>query len=592
MTPRTKGISSINPGRVILNSLKLYLTHIKLLTAIPFLGFLMFILDMVFQMYFFHAYISYFPFLIYLASIYLLISTIALIIAVSHLQSGTNIRFRTCFKRIRGAFWSFLFYSALILVLSAIGLGPGIVPGIWILIVFSMVPIGVTLERGINVSPLRLSRTLTRGHFFEVLVILMLTVSLPVGAIYLPLQLPYVWEINRFISLALLTFLFPFCVTTQVVLFHNLREEKEGEAFRQEIGGSRLTGWTAFLSLAGLVGLSLALTAMSIWVFRECIRTPFGQQLYYPYLEKRNERMIFPDGIQFEAPTGWLVRREKGKGGFLIYSTKNQFIGSARISRRSNKYIMRNQKGSEITPEAKANFYWNYLTSGGKVVNIFKRYPLQKRMIGGRTWHQFPIEYKETTRWESIFTTVGDQTYQLSYAHRLEDIDEDLLIQEKNNLETILSSLRETQFKTVKQNGRAMDPTLLDGDRMIAVPFDQIPPKRGDLVCVFRPQWKPSRFVLRIIGLPGETVEIKWGDIYVNGEKVDSPGIPGYRFYSQESMRKFGKPFRVPKGYYFLLQDNWLYTIDASFFGPIRQEEIFGKITEIYWPYDRRNLFH
>lgn len=102
-------------------------------------------------------------------------------------------------------------------------------------------------------------------------------------------------------------------------------------------------------------------------------------------------------------------------------------------------------------------------------------------------------------------------------------------------------------------------------------------PQRGDVI-VFEPPNRPGDdYVKRIIGLPGETVEIVNGQVFINGELLDEPFLPTPGSYTT--------PARVvPEGQVFVLGDNRNNSNDSHTWGPLPIENIVGRAWISYWP--------
>jgi len=111
-------------------------------------------------------------------------------------------------------------------------------------------------------------------------------------------------------------------------------------------------------------------------------------------------------------------------------------------------------------------------------------------------------------------------------------------------------------------------------------PFD--PPERGDIV-VFNPPVSTNKpYIKRIVGLPGETIEIKEGYVFVDGQRLDEPYISGAITECIGSC----KPETVPNGSVFVLGDNRHNSSDSRSFGSIAVDSIVGKAWFTYWPTD------
>lgn len=128
-------------------------------------------------------------------------------------------------------------------------------------------------------------------------------------------------------------------------------------------------------------------------------------------------------------------------------------------------------------------------------------------------------------------------------------------------------------------DGVSMEPTLHDGERLLVnkLVYRFHPPERFDIV-VFRYPRDPSReFIKRVIGLPGETVEIVEGQVYVNGRPVEEP-------YVENRGPDFYPPTTVPPGHVFVLGDNRPHSDDSRSGWTVPVREIIGKAFLVYWP--------
>ena len=142
--------------------------------------------------------------------------------------------------------------------------------------------------------------------------------------------------------------------------------------------------------------------------------------------------------------------------------------------------------------------------------------------------------------------------------------------------------LRSFIFATSIVEGESMEPTIEDGERLI---FNKIvyiidEPKRGDVIII---QQIDKNYVKRVIALPGETIEIKNNELYINGEKYIQS------FLSEEASMKTGSfgPIDVPVDSYFVMGDNRAISKDSrNGLGYIQKDEIIGRSEVIIYPFN------
>ena len=133
----------------------------------------------------------------------------------------------------------------------------------------------------------------------------------------------------------------------------------------------------------------------------------------------------------------------------------------------------------------------------------------------------------------------------------------------------------------------SMVPTLMVGDRLFVTKFIYrfTDPKRGDIV-VFKSLVDDKDYVKRMIALPGETVEVKKGVVYVNGKEVFFPGVNiQYDYDSQD-------PITVPPGHYYVMGDNRAFSSDSRVWGFVPRDNFEGEALFTFWPLTRMQMLH
>lgn len=128
----------------------------------------------------------------------------------------------------------------------------------------------------------------------------------------------------------------------------------------------------------------------------------------------------------------------------------------------------------------------------------------------------------------------------------------------------------------------SMEPTIQIGDRFLAekVSYHFHDPERGDVVVFNDPAGVHPQLVKRVIGLPGEEIDIHDGNVYIDGELLDEP-------YLHDVVTEPGTellPTVVPEGYVWVMGDNRPNSGDSRFIGPQPISAIHGRAFGIYWP--------
>ncbi len=138
-------------------------------------------------------------------------------------------------------------------------------------------------------------------------------------------------------------------------------------------------------------------------------------------------------------------------------------------------------------------------------------------------------------------------------------------------------------------DGNSMEPNLHTGQFLIISRLSYLEigqryelgsPQRGDVVVFHYPDNPRDDYIKRIIGLPGETVTIEGGQVYINGELLNEPYLPPGTLLG----RQYHGKWVVPEGSYFVLGDNRANSSDSRRWGMLERQHIIGKAWLSYWP--------
>ena len=166
--------------------------------------------------------------------------------------------------------------------------------------------------------------------------------------------------------------------------------------------------------------------------------------------------------------------------------------------------------------------------------------------------------------------------------------------------------IRSVIFEPVRVDGESMDDTLANGEIMFVSKFDYsstwltLPwqdnakketaprftiggdPKRFDVVICRYPGRGDTNFVKRVVGLPGDKIQLIDGYLYVNDEKYDEPYINDD--YRTGRLNTFG-PYTVPEGKFFVMGDHRNNSNDSRSVGPIERNMIVGHVRQVLYPF-------
>lgn len=140
---------------------------------------------------------------------------------------------------------------------------------------------------------------------------------------------------------------------------------------------------------------------------------------------------------------------------------------------------------------------------------------------------------------------------------------------------------------TVK--GDSMLPTTVNNQHLVVNRMGDI--KRFDIVVLDAPDKSGDKYIKRVIGMPGDTVEYKNNQLYINGKSEEEPYLktlkdknPGKKVTQDFSLKDIIGQEKVPEGEYFVLGDNRPVSKDGRYFGTVKKDLLYGNVHWRIWP--------
>lgn len=137
-----------------------------------------------------------------------------------------------------------------------------------------------------------------------------------------------------------------------------------------------------------------------------------------------------------------------------------------------------------------------------------------------------------------------------------------------------------------KVSGNSMLPTMHSGDYLITdkVSYRLKIPEHGDIIVLKNPRDESQDFIKRIMAIPGDTIKVEEGKVFINGGAISEPYLPDGIQTRSGAFLSEGSTIKVGSNQYFVLGDNRNHSSDSREWGPVTKEEIIGRAFFQYWP--------
>ncbi len=146
-------------------------------------------------------------------------------------------------------------------------------------------------------------------------------------------------------------------------------------------------------------------------------------------------------------------------------------------------------------------------------------------------------------------------------------------------------------YQPVKVEGTSMMPALVDQERIFinkfVYRFGSGNVGRGDMVVFWYPHDPTKSYIKRVIGMPGDTVEVNNGTVVINSRALSEAYVPD-EYRDRVSM----PPTKVRQDEYFVLGDHRISSNDSRSWGMVPRRFIYGKAVFVYWPLDKMGVLH
>ena len=142
--------------------------------------------------------------------------------------------------------------------------------------------------------------------------------------------------------------------------------------------------------------------------------------------------------------------------------------------------------------------------------------------------------------------------------------------------------------------GASMEPNFFNSEYLM---IDELsyrfhPPQRGDVVVLRYPNDTKEYFIKRVIGLPGETVEVAGGQVKIFNDQHPNGFVMDEKGYLDQDYTQSTQTVTLKNDEYFVMGDNRLASLDSRIFGPVKSNLLIGRVWFRAWPLDRWKVFH
>jgi len=348
-----------------------------------------------------------------------LCADMALILFCSAAFLGQEIQIGESFKKIKGVFWSYIFYSSLWGAIVVLGVIAGIFPGFYLGTIFSFVLLLSILDRGQDRSPFKLSRVLVQGYFWKAFLIHFI-------AMFVALSGPGILEESDQFSDRMTEFVFgllgllfvPVYPALMVPLFHKLKSIKEDSGELSDIRGHRWVGLKAFSGVVGLILIVVVPIGLTFWAFNRFVDEKETHPLFRKYVltpmlkhSSPEDDVVFKNGTEIKFEWHWMIGKHEEKEEFYGNSISNDHIQEIHLG-------LMDKDQFKIIPSSSNMTYQSYVRKGVQSAKDGKDYGVAPKintdLADASAWeHSWFVDDKDFKRHEYTLNVEENVIYLL-----------------------------------------------------------------------------------------------------------------------------------------------------------------------------------
>jgi hypothetical protein len=377
-------------------------------------------------------------------------ASIALIIAISKRYSNDTITLKECFLGAKGKYWRFVGVSVFLFLIIATGYLLVFLPGMYFYVIFFFATTVVVLEDK-NIAPFKMSKILTEGNFWKILLVSILFYFS--SSIVMDFSLRFSGINQNWPSVLCQLFMIiclPFLKSLEVTLYYQLRTFKK-EFLSQELL-PRIKKGHLGQAIASAIGLIILMMLLSVcWYYG---RNTFYKTQYSEFFKQvKSPAIILPGGVELKRPKEWLVRKEQSwRKVYSLEIFKNKKIESLLVWSFEISDDISVKQVSLNDAWIREEILENNIGNSSIMRMVFQDYkpqPLNIVNIGNRQWGEDILKREASCDsfniWKNFYTIHNKHAIIISYSYEYQnnenkEYERDIIVEE-DEIRKIISTI-------------------------------------------------------------------------------------------------------------------------------------------------------